>query len=111
MNRVRGGNLVSITLRVCCGIQDELRTCQTSTKSADISAQTAFEKLTDVGNSCSGRQDSCAKISDNSLEGFSDNALESASELRLFQPNTGLDTCIRPEICPKIPSSRSQEKF
>ena len=66
---------------------------------------------TEVGTKSPGRQDSCPELSDNSLEGCPDNALESASELRLFPPNMGRDTRITPERCLKIPSTRSQEKF
>lgn len=63
---------------------------------------------TNVDSQSLGRQDPCPKISNDNLEGCPDNALENASELRLFQ---GLDTRITPEKCPKIPSTRPQEKF
>ena len=68
-------------------------------------------ETTEVGTKSPGRQGSCPKISDNSLKSCTDNALESASELRLFQPNIRLDTRITPERCAEIPSTRSQEKF
>ena len=66
---------------------------------------------TEVGIKSPGRQDSCPKISDNSLEGCPKNVLENASKLHLFQFNMGLIFASRPKNVFKIPSTRSQEKL
>ena len=107
---------MSCQLFLWCGgfcVRSCLRTEIFKEISAEIILPLKKRRGTKVDTKSPGRQDFCPKISDNSLEGCLDNALKSALERRLFQPNMVLDTRITPESCPlagKVVGSPSERR-